>query len=211
MNIGILGASGKSGGLLMREALRQGYDVKAIVRDRKKITDKNVAVLERDIFDLSAADVQDLSVVIDAFRAPPGGEEQHLTSMEHLIEVFEQIPKVRLMVVGGAGSLYTDAKKNMLLMNSPGFPPEYLPTASKMGAAFEKLKASAVNWTYLSPSAFYDPDGRRTGSYALGDDVLTLNKAGDSYVSYADYAIAMIDEIKNKAHVRKRFTVVSEK
>lgn len=211
MNIGIIGASGKSGGFLMREALRQGYAVTAIVRDGKKIADKGVAVVERDVFALTAADVQDFSAVIDAFRAPEGAKEQHLTTMEHLIAVFEQASKVRFMVVGGAGSLYTNAGKTTLLMDSPGFPPAFLPTASNMGKALEKLRDSQINWTYLSPAAFYDPDGRRTGSYILGDDVMPLNKAGESYVSYADYAIAMIDEIRNKDRVRKRFSVVSEK
>lgn len=211
MKIGIIGASGKSGTFLTREALRQGYEVTAIVRDAKKVAGEGVAVIERDIMAITAADVKGLSAVIDAFRAPPGGEEQHVTSLAHLIGVFEQLPDVRLMVVGGAGSLYTDAGKKTLLMNSPGFPPAHLPTASRMGKAFEALKASKANWTYLSPAAFYDPDGKRTGAYALGGDVISVNKAGESYVSYADYAIAMIDEIKNRAYLRKRFSVVGEK
>lgn len=211
MKIGIIGASGKSGSFLTQEALRQGYEVTAIVRDAKKIARGDVAVIERDIMDITAVDVQGLSAVIDAFRAPAGREGQHVTSLAHLTRVFEQLPDVRLMVVGGVGSLYTDAGKKTLLMNSPGFPPAYLPTASSMGKAFEALKASQANWTYLSPAAFYDPDGKRTGAYALGGDVMTANKAGESYVSYADYAVAMIDEIKNRAYLRKRFSVVGEK
>lgn len=211
MKIAIIGASGKSGGFLTREALRQGYEVTAIVRDGKKITDKDVAVVERDIFALSTADIQGFAAVVDAFRAPAGKEDQHLTSMEHLIRVFEQAPTVRLMVVGGAGSLYTGEDRKTRLMDTPDFPPAFLPTASNMGNAFEKLKSAKAAWTYLSPAAFYDPDGKRTGSYTLGGDVMPLNKAGESYVSYADYAIAMIDEIRNKAHMNKRFSVVAEK
>lgn len=211
MKIGILGASGKSGGFLTREALRQGYEVTAIVRDGKKIANPQVAILERDIFAIVREDVAGFAAVIDAFKAPEGREEEHRTSMEHLIQVFEGLPEVRLLVVGGAGSLYADASKTTLLMDSPGFPPAFMPTASNMAAAFEMLKASRVDWTYLSPAADYAPEGGRTGTYILGDDVLLRNRAGESYVSYADYAVAMIDELKNKAHVRKRFTVVSEK
>lgn len=209
MNIGIIGASGKSGNRLMEEALRQGHTVTAIVRDRGKITDTRVAVLQRDIFAITSEDVARFDAVIDAFRAPQGTEEQHWTSMEHLISVFERLPDVRFLVVGGAGSLYVDAGKTERLMDSAGFPPAFLPTASAMGKAFEELKASAVNWTYLSPAAIYDPDGPRTGVYKTGGDVLVTNDAGKSYVSYADYAIAMIDELTNKAHVRERFSVVS--
>ena len=211
MRIGIIGASGKSGGFLTREALRQGYEVTAIVRDRNKILDRNVPVIERDIFSITPDDIKGLSAVIDAFRAPAGKEEQHMTSIEHLVPVFEAQPEVRLMVVGGAGSLYTDGEKKTLLMNSPGFPSAYLPTAMSMVQGFERLKASKIAWTYLSPAAEYDPDGSRTGSYALGGDVMIVNREGKSYVSYADYAIAMIDEVKNRAYVNRRFSVVSEK
>lgn len=211
MKIGIIGAGGKSGRHLVAEALRQGYDVTAIVRDKKKVADLPVPVLERDIFSITPEDVAGFEAVIDAFKAPEGKEEQHISSMEHLISVFGQLPDVRLMVVGGAGSLFTDAGKTERLMDSKNFPPAFLPTASNMGIALEKLKGCKADWTYLSPAAMYDPGGKRTGKYTLGDDVMIMNKAGESYVSYADYAIAMIDELAAKAHAGKRFTVVSER
>lgn len=211
MKIGIIGAGGKSGRHLTAEALSRGYDVTAIVRNAKAITEPKVAVLERDIFAVTPGDVAGFDAVIDAFRAGQGREEEHLTSMEHLISVFERLPKVRLLVVGGAGSLFTDASVTQRLMDAKDFPPAFLPTASNMGKAFEKLKASGVLWTYLSPAATYDPDGRRTGSYVAGGDALIMNKTGESYVSYADYAVAMIDELAARRHLRGRFTVVSER
>lgn len=211
MKIGIIGASGKSGRNLTAEALRQGHEVTAIVRDKNSITDGAVAVLERDIFALAPEDVAGFDVVIDAFKAPAGKEEQHVTSVEHLIKVFEQLPGIRLMIVGGAGSLYSDKSKSKQLVDGKDFPPAFFPDAFNMRIAFEKLKASKANWTYLSPAPMYDPEGKRTGSYILGEDTLITNKAGESYVSYSDYALAMIDEVKNRAHMGKRFTVVSEK
>jgi len=211
MKIGIIGASGKAGQFLAGEALERGYGVTALVRDKSKITDPRLLILERDIFVLTPEDCAGFNAVIDAFKAPEGKEEQHLTSMEHLIAVFGQLPGVRLLVVGGAGSLFTDAGMSTRLMDTPSFPTAFLPTASSMGKAFEKLQASTVAWTYLSPAAEFDPRGRRTGFYTLGGDVMIRNRSGESYVSYADYAVAMIDEIRDKAHVGKRFTVVSEK
>lgn len=211
MKLAIIGASGKSGRRLTEEALRQGYDVTAIVRNKDAVVNRDLPVLERDLFDLTSEDVAGFDAVIDAFKAPQGKEEQHITSMEHLIRVFEQQPAVRLMVVGGAGSLYTDASKTAQLVDGKDFPPAYFPDASNMRRAFETLQASDVNWTYLSPAAMFDPDGKRTGVYTVGEDVVLKNKAGESYVSYADFAIAMIDEVKNRKHLRKRFTIVSER
>lgn len=211
MKIGIIGASGKSGRYLTAEALLQGHDVTAIVRDGGKITDGRVGILVRDLFAVMPDDVTGFDVVIDAFRAPEGQEEQHRTSMIHLIGLFEHLPKVRLLVVGGAGSLYTDTTRTKHLMDGADFPPAFLPTAINMGSAFENLRKSKVNWTCLSPAAVYDPNGVRTGKYTLGDDVMILNQDGESYVSYADYAIAMIDEVTRKAYVNKRFTVVSDR
>jgi len=211
MKIGIIGAGGKSGRHLVAEALRQGYDVTAIVRDKKKIADLPVPSIERDVFSITPEDAAGFAAVINAFKAPEGEEEQHVSSMDHLIAVFGQLPDVRLLVVGGAGSLYTNEARMERLMDSKNFPPAFLPTASNMGVAFERLKGSKVDWTYFSPAAMYDPGGKRTGKYTLGGDVMITNRAGESYVSYADYAIAMIDELASKAHLRRRFTVVSER
>ena len=63
----------------------------------------------------------------------------------------------------------------------------------------------------MSPAAYFDYRGKRTGSYKIGADNLIKNAAGESYISYADYAVALVDEIEKKAHIRKRFTVVGEK
>ena len=207
MKIAIIGASGKSGRHLTAEALGRGYAVTAIVRDARKISESGIAVLERDIFAITPEDVAGFDAVINAFKAPEGREKEHVTSMEHLIAVFERQPAVRLLVVGGAGSLYTTVDKTERLMDGKNFPPAYLPTAANMAVAFEKLRESGAKWTYGSPAAFYDPDGPRTGRYWLGGDILVLNGAGESYVSYADYAVAMLDEIETPGHHRQRFTV----
>lgn len=211
MRIAVIGATGKQGNLVVQEALKRGYDVTAIVRDKAKITSGLVKVIEKDIFDITAEDVKNFDVVVDAFRAPSGKEEQHETSMKSLIRVFEAVPDTRLLVVGGAGSLYVDPEKTMQVMNTEGFPEEFKPTASNMGKGFEALKKSGVNWTYFSPAADFDFSGIRTGSYTLGEDNLIVNKGGESYVSYADYAVALVDEIERKDHIRKRFTAVSER
>jgi putative NADH-flavin reductase len=211
MKIGIIGATGKSGSLLAAEALRQGYDVIAIVRFVNRVKDSRIHVLESDLFEINRHTLKDFDVVINAFRAPGGREEEHLTSVEHLVAVLEDLPEVRFMMVGGAGSLYVDPEKKVQLYTTPDFPKALLPTASTMAKAFALLETSQVNWTYMSPAIEFDYKGKRTGRYTLGKDNVITNAAGESYISYADYALAMIDEIKNRAFIRQRFTAVSEK
>lgn len=210
MKIGIIGATGKQGNLIMEEALSRGHEVTAIVRNKSKLNNKSVTILEKDLFDLKSKDLDNFDAVVDAFNAPAGKEELHIASLNHLIDIFKSLTDTRLLVVGGAGSLYVDPQKTLRLMDTKDFPEAYKPTSTKMGMAFHELKNSDISWTYLSPAADFRFDGVRTGKYTLGEDNIFMNKAGESYISYADYAIAMVDEIENKAHIGKRFTVVGE-
>lgn len=211
MKIGIIGASGKAGNLILKEAVERGHNVTAIVRNASKIVNQHVAVLEKDIFDLHANDIKEFDVIVNAFNASPGEEYLHVKAGKVLIEALQGAPSTKLIVVGGAGSLFVDTEKTIQVFNTPEFPEEYLPTARNMGENLKDLQnADSIQWTYISPSAFFDPQGDRTGSYQKGKDHLLVNSQGQSYISYADYAIAVLDEIENPKHLNERFTVVSQ-
>jgi putative NADH-flavin reductase len=154
-------------------------------------------------------DVKNFDVVVSAFGTDPGKEYMHQTVLKHLTDVFEQIPAVRLLVVGGAASLYLNEEKTAQLIDT--IPPEWKAVPENMLKAFNELKKSKVNWTFFSPAGFFDPNGPRTGKYTLGTDYVILNKSGESYISYADYAIAMVDEIIDGRFSGRRFTAVSER
>lgn len=175
------------------------------------MTDSSVAVIEKDVFHLQAEDIKGLDVFVNAFGAPAGQEHLHVEAGKKLIDILKEVPGTRLIVVGGAGSLFVDEAKTTRLVDTPEFPKEYVPTASQQGENLKDLQQTVgLKWTFLSPAAFFDPAGKRTGSYVKGKDQLIVNSKGDSYVSYADYAIALVDEIEQAAHVGERFTVVSE-
>lgn len=211
MRIAIIGASGKAGSLILKEALERGHEVTAIVRNAGKITDHQVSVVEKDVFGLTADDLKGYNVVVNAFGAAPGNESQHVEVGNILIAALKGAPETRLIVVGGAGSLFVDEAKTVRVLETPDFPKEYLPTAQNQGQNLNDLEQSeGIQWTFISPSAFFDPAGLRTGSYEQGKDHLLVNSKGQSYVSYADFAIAVLDEIENSKHVNERFTVVSE-
>ena len=167
--------------------------------------------LEKDLFHLTPSDPEDFDVVIDAFGTwTPETLPQHSTSLKHLCDLVKD-RETRLLVVGGAGSLYTNPEHTMQVMDKTDFPEIFRPLASSMGQALDELRTRTdVKWTYLSPAGDFQPEGPRTGKYILSGEELTLNSRGESVISYADYAIAMIDEALNGIHIQQRISVVTE-
>lgn len=207
--IGIIGANGKQGSLLTDEALKRGYEVTAIIR-HDKAKNPNAKVLKKDLFDLTLEDLEKFYAVIDAFGA--WTEEtipQHISSINHLCECLKNT-ETRLMVVGGAGCLYTDSAHKERLVDAPDFPEIFKPLAMAETKAFFNLKnRNDVLWTYLCPPLDFQADGEKTGLYKTGGIELPFNSKGKSEISYADYAVAMIDEVENARFIKKYFSVVS--
>lgn len=210
MKITVVCAAGKQGKKLVEEAFNRGHNVKAVVRNNNSVP-AGVEVLEKDLFDLTLNDLKDSDVVIDAFGA--WTEEtlpQHSTSLKHLCDILSGT-NIRLLIVGGAGSLYVNPEHTLCVSDGPDFPDIFKPLAAAMAKALGELRQrNDVKWTYLSPAGDFQADGVRTGKYILGGEELTLNSKGESVISYADYAIAMIDEAENGNHIQQRCSVVSE-
>lgn len=206
MKIAIIGATGNAGSLILNEALSRDLAVTAIVRHPEKLKVK-VPILVKDLFELTKKDVAFFDVVIDAFRPPNGQEELHQTSLKHLSTIL-QGTDTRLIVVGGASSLFIDEKHRMIDVSDPKA--VYYPTAYNMYQAFMDLRAAQqLNWTYISPAANFVPNGTRTGHYQISDDHLQKNDEGKSEISMADYAIAVIDEVIEPRHLNQHFSVYS--
>lgn len=209
MKIAVVCANGKEGKLIVKEAIERGLDVTAIVRgENHSDTEK---VIHKDLFALTASDLENFDVVIDAFGAwTPETLPQHSTSLKHLCDIISG-KETRLLIVGGAGSLYVNSEHTEQVMDGADFPDVFKPLAENMGKALEELRTrNDVKWTYISPAGDFQADGERTGKYILGGEELTLNAKGESIISYADYAIAMVDEAVNGDHVQQRISVVRE-
>ncbi len=209
MKIAVVCANGKEGKRLVKEALDRGLDVTAVVRGENRSAAEQV--IAKDLFQLTAEDLKGFDVVIDAFGA--WTEEtlpQHSTSLKHLCDILSGTD-TRLLVVGGAGSLYVNPEHTAQVADGPDFPDAFKPLASAMAKALNELRGREdVRWTYVSPAADFQADGARTGKYILGGEELTVNARGESVISYADYAIAMIDEAVKGGHIRERISVVGE-
>ena len=209
MKIAVICANGKAGKLIVREAITRGADVTAVVRGEKQSAATNV--IRKDLFDLTIADLEGFDVVIDAFGAwTPETLPQHSASLKHLCDLVSG-KETRLLVVGGAGSLYVNAEHTVQVMDGADFPEAFKPLAFHMGRALDALRTRAdVKWTYLSPAGDFQADGIRTGKYILGGEELLLNAKGESVISYADYAVAMVDEALHGNHVQQRISVVAQ-
>lgn len=209
MKIAVIGANGKAGKLIVKEAVNRGLDVTAVVRNENQSSASKV--IQKDLFELTKEDLADFSAVIDAFGA--WTEETlplHSKSLEKLSDLLSGT-ETRLLVVGGAGSLYVNSEHTMTLSQTPDFPESFQPLASAMAKALSELRDRRdVNWTYLSPAADFQAEGAKTGSYLLAGEEFTLNAKRESKISYADYALAMIDEVVKGNHIQERISVVSK-
>ena len=205
--IAVVAANGKAGKLIVKEAAGRGMDVTAIVRGENQTAAEKAVV--KDIMDLTAEDLAGFDAVVDAFGAwTPETLPQHSTTLAHLCDCVAGTD-VRLLVVGGAGSLYVNPEHTACVADGPDFPDAFKPLAAAMAKALEELRArDDVAWTYISPAGDFQAEGERTGAYILGGEELTLNEAGESVISYADYAIAMVDEIESGDHVQQRISTV---
>ena len=207
MKIAVVCANGKAGTLITKEAVERGLDVTAVVRDENRTVAPRS--IQKDLFDLTASDLAGFDVVIDAFGA--WAEEDlpnHSKSLKHLCDILSGTD-TRLLVVGGAGSLYVDPEHTVRVMDGPDFPEIFKPLAAAQGKALDELRERKdVKWTFISPAGDFQADGERSGEYILAGEELTLNERGESIISYADYAIAMVDEATGGNHIHERISVV---
>ncbi|WP_436855303.1 NAD(P)-dependent oxidoreductase [Staphylococcus caeli] len=204
MKVAIIAANGKAGQLITKEAISRGLDVTAIVRSTNKTEAKQV--IQKDLFDLTKDDLSEFDVVIDAFGQPdPTKLEEHSKSLKHLSDLLSG-SKQRLLIIGGAGSLFVDSAHTMRLVDSPDFPEQFKPTALAQTKTLDEIKQREdVQWTFISPAPDFQFDGEKTGTYKISkDEVIGTN------VSYADFATALVDEVINPKYVQKRFAVFAE-
>ena len=206
--IAIVAANGKEGSLIAKEAVERGMDVTAIVRGENRSAAPHALV--KDVFDLTRDDLSGFDVVVDAFGAwTPESIPGVTAAAGHLADLLAGTD-AQLIVVGGAGSLFVNPEHTVTVDQGPDFPDDWKPLSAAHGKALADLRSRAdVEWTYVSPAADFQADGPRTGAYTLAGEELILNAAGESTVSYADYAIAMVDEAVSGNHIQQRISAVS--
>jgi putative NADH-flavin reductase len=200
------------GSRLLSEALDRGHEVTAIVRRTERLpVEANLTAIQADIMDTDtlAGLLAGHDAVIAAYnpdRETPGDVyERMVAGAKSIIAATKKSGVTRLLVVGGAGSLEVAPGQQMI--DQPGFPEEWKAGAGGTRQFLYLLKEEpGLEWTFLSPAAMLQP-GERTGTFRLGGDQLLVDEKGECRISAQDYAVAMIDELEEPQHIRKRFCV----
>ena len=203
MKIALFGASGMIGSRIATEAISRGHEVTGYTRSSSPLPDGTVAAtgdLADETAVKEAATSHDVVVSATGPSRTGGSHEPWLAAVQNLVD---HASGARVLFVGGAGSLLT--QDGTRLLDSEGFPPEYLAESRAGAAALDTFRAAPqeLDWTFFSPAPVITP-GERTGHYTLGLE----SPAGDS-ISAEDYAVALVDELEKPQHRRQRFTAAS--
>ncbi len=208
MNVVLYGATGKAGSRILNELLSRGHQAKAVVRDPAKLPQNPGLTVETgDLNDVDTITrtIRGTDAVISAYAPPPDAVEELVAVTKRLTDAVKAAgEEPRLLVVGGAGSL--EVAPGVQLIDTPELPEAWRPIALAHRGALQVLKSSEVNWTYLSPAAFFEP-GERTGKFRLGKTNLISDENGNSRISMEDYAIALVDELEKPEHFCQQFSV----
>lgn len=201
MKVAIIGGSGRAGREISTELARRGHRVTAISRHPENAVDaEGVTALAGDVNHPAA-----LAEAIGGHDAVVSAVMFSDTDPAALVGLVRAAGVPRYLVVGGAGSL--EVAPGVALITTPDFPKAYKAEAGRGAAFLDYLRGvDDIDWTFISPSAYFFV-GDRTGHFRLGRDELLVDADGNSSISYADYAIAMADEIETPRHSRARFTV----
>ena len=208
----IIGASGFVGSAILNEALDRGLRVTAIVRHPEKMTVRQpeLTIVGGDVSDrrFLTDTVAGSDVVISAFNPGwrnPDIYRETLRVYPVIIRGVKEAGVRRLLIVGGAGSLYVAPGVRVM---DRGVPEAFAPGVKGLAEVYYSylIPEKELDWVFFSPAANLVP-GERTRKFRLGKDDLIRNAAGESRISVEDYAVAMIDELEKEAHHRERFTI----
>lgn len=215
MKLALIGASGFVGAAVLAEALRRGHAVTALARNPARVAAQpGLTVVQSDAQDAAqvAAAVEGHDLVISAYNpgwTAPGLYDNFLRGSRAIVAGVKRAGVKRLLVVGGAGSLYV--APGVQLVDTDGFtdhvPPNIVPGARAARDALNDLQAEpTLDWTMLSPPALLNP-GAAQGGFRIGGDDLLMKDGQPTGITVGDLAVALLEEAEQPAHRRRRFTV----
>lgn len=211
MKIGIIGATGKAGIDIYREAIMRGHEVTAIVRDKIKANNllgDKAAILEKDAFALTREDLGMFDVIVNAYAAEPSKAYKHIDLAAKLVSMFRETNTPRLFFILGAGSLRTGVNQHLFvedIRKMPGSESWVSIPENQLKELLFLREVDNVNWVGVSPSAIFEPGDKK--GVVLGKDELLIASDGSSQTTTGTMAVAILDEIEKPKYHQERFTV----
>ena len=217
MNLAVIGATGYVGDAVVRELAARGHNITAFARNPAKIlAAANVRAVAADVTAADfAAQLAGFDAVVSAFN--PGWTNPHIgrdfrDGYAAILAAAKSAGVPYLLIVGGAGSLYI--APGVQVIDTPDFPKEIYDGANAARDLLTELRGrNDLNWAFISPPICLGAEAgfseERTGKYRLGQDDLLMDGDAPAGISVADLAVAIADDVEQKAHLRQRFTVAS--
>ena len=211
MKIIVLGAYGKSGRAIVTEAEKRGHNVLAVAR-RKHDDISYEQELIKSTVELTEEDITDYDVIIDGISAwTTDTFHIHKDTIFHIANLISGTNK-RYIKIGGTSTTYINKEHTKQFKDWDGFPKESLPRGEALAESLRYLRTfSNMAWTYATPAYNFDANGKPTGKYTVKYEELDLEDIPSSYISYADFATALIDSVENKTYIRQRVIFVGNK
>lgn len=209
----LIGATGFVGSAILNELVERGHEVTAVVRNVEKLP-KNALVkpVKEDVGneDAIAKLLEGKDAVISAYNpgwTNPNIAQETIVNYRHILAAAKKSGIGRLLVVGGAGTLF--CAPGVRILETGVFPNEIFNCVVSLGYVYLNIlqNEKELDWVFFSPAGMFDEKGERTGKFRLGKDDLVVDAEGSSHISVQDYAVAMVDELEKPAHHRERFTI----
>ncbi|MFJ4222636.1 NAD(P)-dependent oxidoreductase [Microbacterium sp. NPDC089695] len=206
----VLGGTGYAGRHIVTEAVSRGHEVVAVSRSTPSDAVEGASYVQGSALDAASLDgVFDGADAVVSALSPRGDmTDRVLEALRTVIAALDGTA-TRLGVIGGAGgSLVAPGGPRLFDLD---FPEEYKAEAQVGIDSLALLESTdaGLDWFFIHPAEVFGPwaEGERTGHYRDGGDVIVRDADGKSFISGADLAVAVVDEIEQGNHRRERFTV----
>lgn len=204
MNIIIFGATGMVGKQLVQQALFKGHTVKAFGRNvftEFETDTKNLELIKGALFD--AGEVSDAVKGCDAVLSALGGgadgnDKTRTLGIKNIIAQMKKNHVKRIIAIGGLGIL--NASEISLLIDQEDYPKEYIPVGKEHLQAYEYLKDSELNWTFVCPPNIINHEA--TGSFTTNANYPP--EINNYKINAGDLALFMLNELEKNEYIKQR-------
>lgn len=204
MKVIIFGATGMVGKYLVKQALFKGFSVKAFGRNVHTVglpDDEKLELVQGALFDETQVNnaLDNCNAVLSALGGNMDGTD--LTRSLGIKNIIAQMQKrnvSRIIAVGGLGVLNNAEGK--YIIDTPGYPEEYLAVGREHLKAYTLLKASTLDWTFVCPPDIIDEGP--SGEFVTTTDILPV--PNNYKIKAGDLALFMLNELSNDTFIKHR-------